>query len=69
MAECLTGKVLFVGDSQIDMLFKMMNLLGTPTDDKYIGLTKLSSFSLNFPKFPGKPIIAVIPELENDPKG
>ncbi|CAD8191035.1 unnamed protein product [Paramecium pentaurelia] len=68
MAECLIGRPLLAGDSQVDMLFKMMELLGTPTDNSYVGLSKLPHFKVTFPKFIGKDLIEVIPVLEHDRK-
>ncbi|CAD8097012.1 unnamed protein product [Paramecium sonneborni] len=68
MAECLTGKPLLPGDSQVDMLFKMMELLGTPNDSTYIGLSKLPHFKITFPKFKGKDLTQVIPLLKNENK-
>ncbi|CAD8147291.1 unnamed protein product [Paramecium octaurelia] len=63
MAECLTGAPLFQGDSQVDMLFKIMKLLGTPTDETYFGLSRLPDFTLNFPKFRGESLTQKIPQL------
>jgi len=37
-AELLIGRVLFEGTSEIDQLFQIFKVLGTPTDEK---LTKL----------------------------
>lgn len=59
MAEMLTNQPLFMGDSQVDMLFKMMQvslyiykqLLGTPNDISYNGFSKMPEFMLTFPKF------------------
>lgn len=77
LAECLNGHPLFTGDSQIDMLFKMMEvintikeqLLGTPCDQNYVGLSKLPYFKLTFPKFQAKDLSKEVPQLENDKKG
>ncbi|CAD8147608.1 unnamed protein product [Paramecium pentaurelia] len=66
MAECLNGFPLFQGDSQVDMLFKIMKLLGTPTDANYFGLSKLPNFMITFPKFRGEDLTQRIPKLENN---
>ncbi|CAD8180828.1 unnamed protein product [Paramecium pentaurelia] len=66
MAECLIGRPLLAGDSQVDMLFRMMELLGTPTDNSYVGLSKLPHFKVTFPKFQGKDFLDVIPVLQHD---
>ena len=49
MCEIVTGKPLLIGDCQFDMLFRMMELLGTPQESNYVGLTGLPEFRLTFP--------------------
>ena len=50
-AEMLIGKVFLTGDSQIDQLFKIFQVFGTPTNATYPGLTKLPFWKTTFPKF------------------
>lgn len=40
-AELATGRKLFKGKSEIDQLFQIYNLLGTPTDDYWPEHSKL----------------------------
>lgn len=52
--ELLTKRVLFSGDSEIDQLFKTFQILGTPSESQWSGLTKLPHFKTNFPIWPRK---------------
>ena len=48
--EMLTGKVMFEGNSEIDMIFKIFNLKGTPVPEKLLqnkGLNDNSFFPIN----------------------
>jgi hypothetical protein len=42
----LTGKPLFQGDSPIDMLFKIFDLFGVPTEQEWPGVTKFIKKSM-----------------------
>ena len=58
-AGCIFGemaqkKPLFAGDSEIDEIFKIFKLHGTPTEETYPGISKLPDFKSTFPKF--KPV-------------
>lgn len=52
--EMLTKKVLFPGDSEIDQLFKIFQILGTPTSKNWADVMNLPHFKTNFPIWPGK---------------
>lgn len=45
------GTALFTGDSEIDQLFRIFRILGTPTDAEYPGLTNLPEYKANWPKW------------------
>eukprot|EP00927_Polykrikos_kofoidii_P036685 TRINITY_DN30972_c0_g1_i2.p1 TRINITY_DN30972_c0_g1~~TRINITY_DN30972_c0_g1_i2.p1 ORF type:complete len:346 (-),score=45.05 TRINITY_DN30972_c0_g1_i2:182-1084(-) len=49
--EMLTGEVLFRGDSEIDTIFKMFRLLGTPTEEACPGVTSFKFFSSRYPQW------------------
>jgi len=51
MAEMATGQALFPGDSEIDTIFKIFKLLGTPTDETWPGVSTLREFTQRFPKW------------------
>lgn len=45
IAEMITGIPLFAGDSEIDQLFRIFKVLGTPTEETYPGFTKLPGYT------------------------
>ncbi|KAH8030978.1 hypothetical protein HPB51_012446 [Rhipicephalus microplus] len=47
--ELLTGKTLFRGDSEIDQLFRIFRVLGTPTTDTWPEVTQLPNYKPTFP--------------------
>lgn len=54
LAEMAVGKPLFDGDSEIDTIFKIFRMLGTPTQDSWPGLTVLPNFRMSFPSWPSR---------------
>jgi cyclin-dependent kinase 2 len=50
-AEMIIGKPLFPGDSEIDQLYKIFCLLGTPNENIWPGVSKLPDYSHCFPKW------------------
>lgn len=52
--EMLTKKVLFPGDSEIDQLFKIFRVLGTPSASQLNELYDLPYFKTSFPQWTGK---------------
>lgn len=50
-AELATGKPIFAGDSEIDQLFKIFKVLGTPDEDSYPGISLLPDYKSTFPKW------------------
>ena len=50
-AEMVNQKALFPGDSEIDELFKIFQIRGTPDDEIYPGVTALPDFKDVFPKW------------------
>jgi serine/threonine protein kinase len=51
IAEMMTKKALFPGDSEVDELFSIFRVLGTPTEETFPGVTQLPAFSTTFPKW------------------
>nr|CBZ41239.1 CDK1b protein [Oikopleura dioica] len=51
-AEMTTNKALFPGDSEIDQMFKIFRILGTPSQDCWPDVENLPDFKVEFPKFP-----------------
>ena len=49
--EMAHRKPLFAGDSEIDQIFKIFQMHGTPNEKTWPGITKLPEFKLTFPQF------------------
>ena len=54
LAEMAAGGPLFVVDSEIDLLFSIFRLLGTPTEETWPGVTQLPCSIANFPSWSPK---------------
>ncbi|RWR95441.1 cell division control protein 2 [Cinnamomum micranthum f. kanehirae] len=63
-AEMVNQNPLFPGDSEIDELFKIFSVMGTPNEETWPGVSSLPDFKLSFPKWPPKDLAAVVPDLE-----
>ncbi|KAL7640207.1 UNVERIFIED_CONTAM: hypothetical protein RMT77_009621 [Armadillidium vulgare] len=50
-AEMMTKKPLFPGDSEIDQLFRIFRILGTPTEKDWPGVSLLPDFKSSFPRW------------------
>lgn len=50
-AEMATRKPLFPGDSEIDEIFKIFRILGTPTEIDWPGVTSFPDYKSSFPKW------------------
>lgn len=59
-AEMLTKKPLLPGDSEIDQLYKIFQLLGTPNENEWSGYTTLPDYQACFPKWNKKNMSQVI---------
>lgn len=44
-------KALFPGDSEIDQLYKIFKILGTPTEEDWEGVSKFTNYNSSFPKW------------------
>jgi serine/threonine protein kinase len=51
MSEMGTGNALFPGDSEIDTIFKIFQVMGTPRPDQWPAITELPDFKSTFPKW------------------
>lgn len=52
LGEMATGAPLFMGDSEIDTIFKIFIKLGTPNEQVWPGVSELPDFKPTFPKWP-----------------
>jgi serine/threonine protein kinase len=55
-AEMLQKRPLFMGDSEIDQIFKIFRVLGTPHENQWPDALKLAEMKSTFPKFKGMPL-------------
>lgn len=66
-AELVTRRPLFPGDSEIDELFRIFRVLGTPTEETWPGVSSMPDYKPTFPNWPPQPISNAVPGL--DPLG
>jgi serine/threonine protein kinase len=67
IAEMFARRPLFPGDSEIDQLHQIFRILGTPTEDRWPGVSELPGFKKTFQKWNRRPLSEVIPGA--DPLG
>ncbi|KAJ1845631.1 Cyclin-dependent kinase catalytic subunit [Coemansia sp. RSA 2708] len=65
-AEMVQRKPLFPGDSEIDEIFKIFRILGTPTEEIWPDVTSLPDYKPSFPKWQGKNLTDLLPGLDAD---
>lgn len=61
--EMLTRTALFPGDSEIDQLFKIFRVLGTPTEEMWPKVTYLKDYKSDFPKWEPQSLGKLVPSL------
>jgi len=60
MAELVKNSPLFPGDCEIDEIFRIFRLLGTPTPDTWPDCAKLRDFNAQFPRWAPKKLESVL---------
>jgi len=60
----LQGQPLFPGDSEIDQIFKIFKILGTPNDDIWPGVGKLPDYKPTFPQWSKQDISSLVHSLD-----
>lgn len=50
-AEMVLRKTLFAGDSEIDQLYKIFHMMGTPNEKNWPGVSQLPEYRAIFPKW------------------
>nr|XP_016502962.1 PREDICTED: cell division control protein 2 homolog isoform X4 [Nicotiana tabacum]XP_016502963.1 PREDICTED: cell division control protein 2 homolog isoform X4 [Nicotiana tabacum] len=63
-AEMVNQQPLFPGDSEIDELYKIFRVVGTPNENTWPGVTSLPEFKSSFPKWTPKDLATVVPSLD-----
>ncbi|XP_065293598.1 cyclin-dependent kinase 1-A-like [Dermacentor albipictus] len=64
--ELATGKVLFRGESEIEQLFRIFRVLGTPTDETWPHVAQLPNYKPNFPFWKASVLSELLPEVDGD---
>ncbi|KAI8608357.1 kinase-like domain-containing protein [Chytriomyces sp. MP71] len=65
-AELSLKHPLFPGDSEIDEIFRIFRVLGTPNEDMWPGISGLPDYKPTFPQWNAKPLSEVVPGLDTD---
>lgn len=65
----VTKRPLFAGDSELDQLYRIFRILGTPSEETWPGVTKLRDYKSTFPNWPSNPIQHVVSGLTLDALG
>lgn len=65
-SEMATHKVLFKGDSEIDQLFQIFRILGTPDEKNWAGVSELSDYKSTFPNWSKSKLSTHAPQLNED---
>jgi len=63
-AEMSTGRPLFPGDSEIDELFRIFRVCGTPTEASWPGVTALPDYKDSFPRWPRQSLESAVVGIE-----
>jgi len=66
-AEMANRRPLFMGDSEIDQLYKTFMIMGTPTEETWPGVTDLPDYNgTTFPRWSPQNLAEVVPSLGPD---
>ena len=57
---------LFAGDSEIDQIFRIFQMYGTPNEKLWPGITKLPDFKPTFPQFKPKGLMSYCSLLDDN---
>lgn len=66
MVELATRRPFAPGDSEIDQLFKIFQILGTPTEAEWPAVPQLRDFCPQFPKWQAKDLARLYPQFDSD---
>ncbi|CAN6657180.1 cyclin-dependent protein kinase Pho85p [Trichomonascus vanleenenianus] len=64
LAEMFTGRPLFPGTSNEDQLLKIFNVMGTPNEQTWPGVSSLPNFHHKFPIYAPQDLRAIVPQIE-----
>lgn len=60
----VTKRPLFHGDSEIDQLFRIFRILGTPTEKNWPGVSQLQDYKTDFPRWNGEGLKKAVPQMD-----
>ena len=63
--EMVHKRPFLAGDSEIDQIFKIFKLLGTPNEESWPGVTKYEFWKDTFPKFKGERLVAKCNKMDD----
>ena len=63
-AEMIMARPIFAGDSEIDELFRIFRVLGTPNEQSWPGVTQLPDYKPSFPIWNARPLGEVMKGVE-----
>lgn len=66
LAEMVTKRPLFPGDSEIDEIFKIFRIMGTPNEETWPGVTSLQDWNESFPVWPTLNLSRFCPGLDEN---
>lgn len=62
----MRGHPLFPGDSEIDQIFKIFRILGTPSEENWPGISQLPDYKPTFPHWSRQDLSETVPGLDED---
>ncbi|KAH9946753.1 Pkinase-domain-containing protein [Amylocystis lapponica] len=62
----MRGHPLFPGDSEIDQIFKIFRILGTPSEESWPGVSQLPDYKPTFPHWSGQDLSDHVPSLDDE---
>ena len=68
-AEMVTKRPLFPGDSEVDQLYRIFRVLGTPNEEIWPGVTSFKDYKMTFPNWRPQPLEKSIANLKLDIAG
>lgn len=60
----MQGAPLFPGDSEIDQIFKIFRILGTPNEDTWPSVSTLPDYKPTFPQWSRQDLMKIVPTLD-----
>jgi len=60
----MQGAPLYPGDSEIDQIFKIFRILGTPNEDTWPGVSGLPDYKATFPQWARQDLARIVPTLD-----